>query len=228
MAVPSDIDQEEEDLRRRAADDLPALAVAGQAGDFLASIIARAPVPPAYRDSSSQELQHQAIWLMGAQAFRVLRAAMNTIVIGYDDQAVGKVRLIFELHARAEKAFRDKSGQYARQWLSGGSAGSGASLVGQEFWEMLSGPPHATIRGTLDWTAISEEDGRTRIVLGPERRPELSNSTLTSIASNVRDIGHMLEVLTGLSGDSLEALDESIETFGRLYLADDPDAPAVE
>jgi hypothetical protein len=162
---------------------------------------------------------------MAIQAFRALRVAMNTIAIGYDDQAVGKVRLIFELHARAEKTLKDESGEYAREWLAGGSGGSGARLVGQKFWETLSGPPHATVRGTLDWTAISNEDGTTEIVLGPERRSDLSNSTLTSLAANIRDIGHMLEVVTGVSVGDLEELDAEIDALGKIYLPEDGGSP---
>lgn len=221
MTGPRDIDAAEEDLRQRAAEDLPALELASKAGDFLASIIAITPVPPSAPDQSPRERQHHAIWLMAIQAFRALRVAMDTIAIGYDDQAVGKVRLIFELQARAEKTFQDESGEYARKWLAGGSGGSGARLVGQKFWEMLSGPPHATVRGTLDWTAIPNEDGSTEIVLGPERRIDLSNSTLISLAANIRDIGHMLEVVTRVSVGGLEELDAEIDALGRIYLSED-------
>lgn len=218
------IDKVEEDLRQRAAEDLPALEVARKAGDRLASIIDGTPVPPAAGDQSARERQHHAIWLMAIQAFRALRVAMNTIAIGYDDQAVGKVRLIFEVHARAEKTLNDQTGEYAREWLAGRSGGSGARLVGQQFWETLSGPPHATVRGTLDWTAISNEDGTTEVVLGPERRIQLSNSTLTSLAANIRDIAHMLEVVTGLSAGGLEQLDAEIDALGKIYLSEDRDS----
>ncbi len=93
--------------------------------------------------------------------------------------------------------------------------------MGQEFWEMLSGPPHATVRGTLDWTAISNEDGSTEIVLGPERRVDLSNSTLTSLAANIRDIGHMLGVVTRVSVGGLKELDVEIDALGKIYLSED-------
>jgi len=149
---------------------------------------------------------------------------MNTIAIGYDDQAVGKVRLIFEVHARAEKTLKDQTGEYAREWLAGRSGGSGARLVGQQFWETLSGPPHATVCGTLDWTAISNDDGTTEVVLGPERRSQLSNSTLTSLAANIRDIGHMLEVVTGVSAGGLEQLDAEIDALGKIYLSENGDS----
>lgn len=218
------IDEVEEDLRQRAAEDLPALEVASKAGDRLASIISGTPVPPAAGNQSARERQHHAIWLMAIQAFRALRVAMNTIAIGYDDQAVGKVRLIFEVHARAEKTLNDLTGEYAREWLAGRSGGSGARLVGQHFWETLSGPPHATVRGTLDWMAISNEDGTTEVVLGPERRIQLSNSTLTSLAANIRDIGHMLEIVTGVSAGGLEQLDAEIDALGKIYLPEDRDS----
>src|SRR4051812_48764910 len=84
-----------EDLRQRAAEDLPALQLASKAGDRLASTIGGTPVPPTAGDQTARERQHRAIWLLAIQAFRALRVAMNTIAIGYDDQAVGKVRLIF-------------------------------------------------------------------------------------------------------------------------------------
>lgn len=225
MTERRDVDEVEEDLRQRASEDLPALGLAGKAGDRLASIIGRTPVPPAAPNQSARERQHHAIWMIAIQAFRALRVAMNTIAIGYDDQAVGKVRLIFEAHARAERVLKDQSGEYAREWLEGRTGGSGARLVGQEFWETLSGPPHVTVRGTLDWTAISNEDGTTEIVLGPERRSDLSNSSLVSLAANVRDIGHMLEVVTGVSVGGLEDLDAEIDALGRVYLSEGGGSP---
>ncbi len=103
---PRDIDAAEEDLRQRAAEDLPALELARKAGDFLASIIAITPVPPSASDQSPRERQHHAIWLMAIQAFRALRVAMNTIAIGYDDQAVGKVRLSSSCTLVPRKRFR--------------------------------------------------------------------------------------------------------------------------
>jgi hypothetical protein len=224
LTDPRRIDEVEEDLRQRAAEDLPALEAASKAGDRLALIIGGTPVPPVAGDQSARELQHHAIWLMAIQAFRALRVAMNTIAIGYEDQAVGKARLIFEVHARAEKVLKDQTGEYAREWLEGRRGGSGARLVGQQFWETLSGPPHATVRGTLDWTAISNEDGSTEVVLGPERRSQLSNSTLTSLAANIRDIGHMLELVTGVSAGGLEELDAEIDALGEIYLPEDGDS----
>lgn len=87
---------------------------------------------------------------------------------------------------------------------------------------MLSGPPHATIRGTLDWIAISQEDGSTQIEIGPNHRPEISNGTLVFIASEVRDIAFCLARLTGAPGHGLADLDVAIGDGYDTYLPDNP------
>lgn len=52
-----DIDEVEEDLRQRAAEDLPALELASKAGDRLALIIGGTPVTPTAGDQSARERQ---------------------------------------------------------------------------------------------------------------------------------------------------------------------------
>lgn len=163
--------------------------------------------------------------MMGVQSFRALRAALGIIASGYDDQAVGDVRLISELHGRARKVFEDESGEYARQWIDGRTGGSGAKVVGQDLWEVLSGPPHPTARATLDWTAVASENGPTLVVLGPERRPDLSNGTLAFIAGEIRDIGYVLATASGISGVLPESLDTAILVAHERYLPDDPGGP---
>jgi len=125
---------------------------------------------------------------MAVIAFRAARAAIWVTSAGYEDQAIGYMRLIDELHNRAQKVRADPSGRYAREWIAGKSLGKGAKLAGQEMWEMLSGPVHANAKAVFDWLAIEQEDGSTKVVLGPERRPEVSNSNLTYIAGELRDM----------------------------------------
>src|SRR5205823_6554719 len=100
-------------------------------------------------------------------------AAMAVLSSGYEDQAIGYQRLVDELQNRARKVWEDKSGNYAREWLDGKTLGKGAKLAGQDFWEFLSAPVHGNVRAVLDWLAVSEDDGATHVVVGPERRPQV-------------------------------------------------------
>jgi hypothetical protein len=219
-AMTSRVQEAEEALRASAREELPALGVAERASEHLASIIEVAPVPVRTNSGSPSELQHEALWLMSVLGFRAMRAAIAATCSGYGDQAVAQVRVIIELHARARKAIEDESGEYPRQWLADRAGGSGARLIGQDFWEFLSGPPHGTVRAVLDWTAISREDGTTHVVLGPERRPEVANPTLTFLAGTLRDIAHWLATIANASEDGLETLDAEVKAAYDVFIPD--------
>ena len=158
---------------------------------------------------------------MAIIALRALRAAIHVLSVGYEDQSVGFQRLIDELHNRAQKVRADSSGDYARQWLDGRSLGKGAKLAGQDFWEFLSGPVHGNVRAVLDWLAVSQDDGSARVVIGPERRPEVANAALTYMASEGRDIASMLAVEAGIKVDTRE-LDRRIQAAHDQYIPDEP------
>ena len=175
-------------------------------------------MPPRGKGGSPDEFRHEALWLMAVLGFRALRAAMSITSSGYADQATAQVRLNIELQARAQKVADDESGEAARQWLVGRAGGSGARLIGQDFWEILSGPPHAVVRGVLDWVAISKEDGTTDVVLGPERRSELANSMLTFIAGALRDVGHFLASVAGAPENGLAFSDAEIKAAYDRFL----------
>jgi len=160
---------------------------------------------------------------MAVQGFRALRVALLAITSGYDDQAMGQVRLIAELLARAHKVYGDKSGEYARQWLSGHVGGSSSKLLGQDFWELLSGPPHANAHAVLGWLAIPAEEGRTKVVLGPERRPTMSNPTLAIMSGEVRDIGYLLALASGNADPRPKTLDGMILEIQQRFLSLDSD-----
>jgi hypothetical protein len=117
---------------------------------------------------------------MAIIALRALRATMQALRTGYEDQEIGYQRLIDELHNRSQKLAEDESGEYARHWLQGRGLGKGAKLAGQEFWEFMSGPVHANARAVLDWIVISQENGSTQIVVDPKRRPDVANLCLSS------------------------------------------------
>lgn len=203
-------------MQRDAYADLEALALADHATAALAGVLASVPVPPS--DSGAAASQHNALWMMCIAGLRAARAAMAVIGRGYEDQAIGHARLIDELHNRAQKVREDSSGEYARQWLQGKPPGSGAKLAGQDFWELISGPVHADPRGILDWLAVSQDDGTTSVVVGPERRPDVTNATLTYIASEIRDlacmllkqVGRPLDGFTDLTKDLEEAFDKHL------------------
>jgi hypothetical protein len=216
----------ERQLDSTATSELAALALADKASRTLADLIQQAPVSPRTTAPTADQLGHQAIWFMAVIAFRAARAAIWVSRVGYEDQAVAYVRLIDELHNRAQRVREDPSGNYAREWLAGRSLGKGAKLAGQEFWDMLSGPVHANARAVLDWLAISQDDGSTKVVLGPERRPDVANGTLIYIAGELRDIAAMLSAAAGMPLDGLAPLTLAIQSAQHEHWG--PDALGIE
>lgn len=101
------------------------------------------------------------------------------------------------------------------------STPKGAKLTEQDLWEFLSHPQHADPAAVLDWVAVTQEDGSARVLLGPERRPEIVRATTTVMLSQVRDLGGMLAAQTSSAVPDLDALTEQIRAAHRLHgLAD--------
>jgi hypothetical protein len=167
--------------------------------------------------------------------FRAIRAAIAVLRVGYSEQAVGHNRLLDELHGRAQKITEDASGDLARQWLDGHWNPKGAKLAGRDLWDMMSAPAHAGVRGVLDWIAVSNDDGTTSMVVGPEARPEVGNAMLTYMAGEGRDLALMLAKAAGKRLNLVE-LDARINSAHDLYVPDsqrkirpvrDPDRPTT-
>jgi hypothetical protein len=218
----------EDALRASAAEDLPMMALLEEATRLLAAVIERTPIPPAEGDRTADQLQHHALWFMGVISFRAARAAIQAIAAGYEDQAIGFQRLVDETFNGAKKVVTDQSGEYAKAWLDGKAPGKGAKLTGQNFWEFLSGPVHSNVRAVYDWLAISESNGATRIVLAPERRPDLSNPMLVYLAGEIRDLANVLAAKCGI-GVKHTDLDAAILSAYETYLDQgDEDAAAAE
>jgi hypothetical protein len=216
------VPQREAEFLSTACDELPILALADDVSRLLADVIQRVNVPPREGEPDAVDARRHALWFMAIIAFRAMRAAMQSLSIGYEDQAVGFQRLIDELHNRAQKVWQDTSGDYARHWLSGRGQAKGAKLAGQDFWEFMSGPVHANARAVLDWIAISQDDGSTKIVIGPERRPEVANAALAYMAGEGRDLAGMLALEAGLVLD-LGELDRRVRSAHAAYIPDSAD-----
>jgi hypothetical protein len=221
MASDWSIPEQEESLRLTAEADLPMLALAENVSRLLAEVIQGISVDATEEDPKPKALRVHALWFMAIIAFRALRAAMQALRSGYEDQAVGYQRLVDELHNRAQRLVKDESGEYARQWLEGRGLGKGAKLAGQDFWEFLSGPVHANARAVLDWIAVSHEDGSTQIVVGPERRPEVANPALVFMAMEGRDIANMLAIESGRPRDDIVALDAQIREASATWIPEE-------
>jgi hypothetical protein len=209
--------QRELEMRRKAASELPCLALADDVSQLLADLAQDISIAPSDGEPGASQLQKHALWIMAIIALRALRAAMQVLAAGYEDQAVGYQRLIDELHNRAQIVHGDKSGSYARDWLRGKGLAKGAKLAGQDFWEFMSGPVHANIRAVNDWLAISEDDGTTRVVIGPERRRQMANAALVYMASEGRDLANLLAIHDGRTLD-LEELDGKIVAARSKYI----------
>lgn len=214
------IPEKEEALRLTAGVDLPTLALADDVSRLLAETIQGISIDASEEDQDPKALRIHALWFMAIIALRALRAAMQALRTGYEDQAVGYQRLIDELHNRAQRLVKDESGEYARQWLKGRGLGKGARLAGQDFWEFMSGPVHANARAVLDWIAISRADGSTQVVVGPERRSEVANPALVFMASEGRDIAHLLASESGRRRN-MAALDAQIHNALATWIPDD-------
>ncbi len=214
-AIPA----QENAYRSSAPSDLEALALADEASRVLCDLIQEVKIPPAEEEVTPTQARRHAIWFLGIVAFRGIRAAMATFSAGYEEQALGYLRLIEETHTRAQAIRKDQSGEVARKWLAGINVGKGSKLVGQEYWEWLSGPHHANARAVLDWLAISQPDGSTRVRIGPERRPDMTNPTLTIMAGECRDVANLLALETELPLD-LRALDAKIKTAMATHVPD--------
>jgi hypothetical protein len=217
-AIPS----REEQLRQTASEELPMLALANEASRLLAEVVQRIKIDAASEDRSARDYRVHALWFMAIIALRALRAAMQALRSGYEDQSVGFQRLIDELHNRAQKVRGDDSGEYARRWLEGRGRGKGAKLAGQEFWEFVSGPVHANARAVFDWIAVSQPDGSAKIVIGPERRPEMANPALVYMASEARDLASLLAMEAGVILD-ISNLDARIRQAFETWIPGDGD-----
>jgi hypothetical protein len=215
------VPQQEEVLRSRALDDIPELLLADKVSHAVADLVQATPVDARPRERAPGEFQHQALWLMAVIGLRALRAAMNVIAVGYEDQAAGYQRLIDELWNRAQKVRFDKSGNYAQQWCEGKPPGKAAKLTEQGLWEFWSRTQHADPAAVLNWVAITQEDGSATVLLGPERRPELVRGALTVMLSEVRDLGAMLAAQVSTAVPDLDSLTDEIVAAHRLHgLAD--------
>jgi hypothetical protein len=224
LLVGSDwtIPSREEQLRTTANEELPMLVLADDASRLVAEVVQRIKIDATSEDRSARDYRVQALWFMAIIALRALRAAMQALRSGYEDQSVGFQRLIDELHNRAQKVRGDHSGDYARQWLEGRGLGKGAKLAGQEFWEFLSGPVHANARAVFDWMAVSEPDGSAKIVIGPERRPEMANPALVFMASEARELATVLALEAGVVLD-ISDLDDRIRQAFETWIPGNDD-----
>lgn len=69
----------------------------------------------------------------------------------------------------------------------------------------------------LNWVAITQPDGTAKVLLGPERRPEIVRGTLTVMLSRLRDLGGMLAAQTKTSVPTLDVLTDDILAAHRLH-----------
>ena len=204
----------EAEVAAAAFDALPTLVLADDVSQLLAEIVQNVTVGES--DDTPTGARRHALWLMAIIALRALRSAMHILTVGYEDQVAGYTRLIDELHNRAQQVRNDQSGEHARRWLAGRPVGKGAKIGEQGLWEFLSGPVHANVRAALDWLAISQDDGSTKVLLGPERRPDLANGALVFMASEGRDIANLLALEAGLT-PGLSELDWRIKQARAVY-----------
>lgn len=176
------ISQREQELMQSAADDLPVFVLADDVSKLLVHVLEQITVDASQQDRNPHDLRRHALWFMTIITLRAMRSAMLVLAIGYEEQSVGFQRLIDELHNRAQQICADESGDVARRWLDGKSAGKGAKLAGQEFWELLSGPVTQTSRPTRSLCAspAAIPTASTETETGPVAIAERSSRTGSS------------------------------------------------
>jgi hypothetical protein len=214
------LDTRERKFREEADGALPTLALAGKVTQLMLEVAQAVTIDASVGDPPPEQLRRHALWFMNIIGLRAIRAAMTVLRTGYEDQSLGYQRLVDELHNRAQKVSADQSGSYADEWLKGRSLGKGAKMAGQEFWEFLSGPVHASTKAVFDWLAVPQDDGTAKVVIGPERRPVVANAALSYMASEGRDLAVLLAAEAGLPLD-LRKLDAELKTAHDEYIPGD-------
>ncbi len=71
----------------------------------------------------------------------------------------------------------------------------------------------------LDWIAISQSDWSAKVVIGPERRPEVANPALVFMASEARDIANLLSIEAEEPRD-LSVLDNKIREATATWISE--------
>ncbi len=214
------VTQREREFEQSAADELPTLVLADDVSQLLVHVIEQVRIDPNERDRLAEEPRRNALWFMAIVTVRAMRSAMQVLATGYEEQSVGFQKLIDELHERAQQIRADESGEAARRWLSGKAIDRASRLPGQALWESLTRPVQSDTTAVLDWLAISKGGTETRVVIGPERRPEVANAAITHMASEGRDIATLLSLEVGLELPDLGDLDARIHDAYDTYIPD--------
>jgi hypothetical protein len=220
MGYPGD---QEAEVMASAAQHLPTLDLVNGVSEALGNVIARVSLPAG--DEPPSRLH--ALWFMAILCLRGIRAASWVVRAGYEDQALGYVRVVDELFNRAQKVWEDKSGEYARQWLADRGPGKPMKLTDKEFWDIASGPPHGTVRAIYDWLAISADDGSTRIMVGPELMPPRANATLAHLSYEAAAVGWRLSTEAELGGTNWAKLSAAIQSAMDEFVPDSGAGPAA-
>jgi hypothetical protein len=112
--------QEEERLQAYADAELETLPLVDGATNVLVWVLEQAGFEGSDDDPPlASYWRARALLYIGALAIRALRCAAILISSGYEPEALVFKRTLSEALARAQRVHRDKSGEYARQWLQG-------------------------------------------------------------------------------------------------------------
>jgi len=223
--------QAEGAMRSSVWAELAAYQVANAASETLLWVLQRAGFEPYQGEKPPASYwRAKALLYLGVLAVRTTRAAMAVIACGYEAETLGHKRTLMEVHSRAQGVVDDASGEYARQWLqarAGKPAKSVSGFAPDDFFAMLSHSSHADHRAVENFLAVSNPDGSTSLLPHPERRPEVSNSTLITFASETRDVARVIATEHGLTIPHLAELDAAI-TSPQLWAEDDEGDAAAE
>jgi hypothetical protein len=210
--------------------ELPAYVLADMASEALVSVLDQAgfETQEGEGEPPASYWRARALLYLGVLAVRQTRAAMAVLASGYEAEVMGYKRTLMEAHSRVQRVVDDASGSYAREWLRG-RAGKPAKAVGgyspEDLWAMLSHSSHADHRAVENFLAISQPDGTTKLLTTPERRAEVSDSTLAVFASETRDIAALIARENGVQVPNIEVLDSVLTAHPALQDAGgEPDA----
>lgn len=213
----------EKSLGASANEELPTLYVLDVASDRLGWVLTQAGFEATTDDPPPASYQRaKALLYMGVLAVRTARAAMAVMERGYEPETLTYKRMLFELHSRAQRVLADGSGEYARQWLKGRAGKPAGSLreAPSGLWETFSHSSHADYRAVENFLAVSKPDGTGLVVL-PERRADLANATLATMAGEIRDIAGLIAREHRLSIPDWDELSALIKQTLITYLGED-------
>jgi hypothetical protein len=203
-------------LRSAVWAELPAYRLADGATDALVWTLDQVRVE-GDREAPTPDFQRKrALLYLGVIALRETRAILALTACGYEAETTPHTRTLMEALGRATSVENDPSGTYAKAWLKGRGGSPSREFSKQEaeeLWKLMSHSSHADARGVEYMYATADEEGATKLLMMPERRPDVSTAILSMAAGHVRDTAQIIATAFDITIPNLARLDAAIKQF---------------